>query len=246
MNGRSRRLARLMTPEGNFRMVPLDHGMSMGPVPGLADPALTAKALAAAGASCFTAHKGLVPAVADAVGGAGLLLHLSASTDVAADPNDKRIVASVDEAIRLGCDGVSLHLNLGSATEARQLEEAGRVAAACDAWGMPLVAMVYPRGPKVKDPRDPKLVAHAVRLAYELGCDAVKVPFTGTAATFQIACTAAPIPVLAAGGPDDAKGFLAAMRAAHGGGARGFSAGRNLFQQPEGARRMRELCKVFP
>ena len=246
MNGRSRRFARLTTSDGNLRMVPLDHGMSMGSLPGLADPAATAKALAAAGATCFTAHKGLIPSLAGAVGGAGLLLHLSASTDLASDPNDKRIVATVEEAIRLGCDGVSIHLNLGSATEARQLEEAGRVAAACDAWGMPLVAMVYPRGPKVKDPRAPKLVAHAVRLAYELGCDAAKVPFTGSAATFRVVCEAAPIPVLAAGGPEDAKGFLAAMRAARDGRARGFSAGRNLFQQPEGAKRMRELCKVFP
>jgi fructose-bisphosphate aldolase/2-amino-3,7-dideoxy-D-threo-hept-6-ulosonate synthase len=227
-------------------MVPMDHGISMGAPDGLADPAPAAAALAKAGATCFTAHRGLVPALAGAIGPAGLLLHLSASTDAAPDGQDKRLVATVEDALRLGCDGVSIHVNLGSLTEARQLEEAGRVAADCERWGMPLVAMVDPRGPKVKDPRDPALVAHAVRLAYELGCDAVKVPYTGTTASFRKATAAAPIPVLAAGGPHDAKGFLAAMQGAKAGGARGFSAGRNLFPQPDGARRLASLCKVFP
>ncbi len=227
-------------------MVPMDHGISMGAPDGLDDPAKIAVALAKAGATCFTAHRGLIPALAGAVGDAGLLLHLSASTDAAPDPNDKRLVATVEDALRHGCDGVSIHLNLGSLTEPRQLEEAGRVAGDCERWGMPLLAMVYPRGPNVKDPKDPLLVAHAARLAYELGCDVVKVPFTGTSASFARVVAAAPIPILAAGGPRDAKGFLDAMAAAKQGGARGFSAGRNLFAQPEGAKRMAALAKVFP
>ncbi|MEK6985753.1 MAG: 2-amino-3,7-dideoxy-D-threo-hept-6-ulosonate synthase [Candidatus Thermoplasmatota archaeon] len=246
MTGRSRRLARLATPAGSIRMVPLDHGISMGPLPGLADAAATARRLADAGATCFTAHKGLIPSLAGAVGNAGLLLHLSASTDLGPDPTDKRIVATVEEALPLGCDGVSIHINLGSLGEAQQLEDAGRVAAACDAWGMPLLAMVYPRGPKIKTPSEPALVAHAVRLAYELGADIAKVPYTGSAASFKTVSEAAPIPVLAAGGPEDPTAFLAAMRGAQKGGARGFSAGRNLFGNADGPRRLRELCKVFP
>src|SRR5918997_1776774 len=40
--------------------------------------------------------------------------------------------------------------------------------------GAPLLAMLYPRGPKVADGRRPDLVAHAAVLAAELGADLVK------------------------------------------------------------------------
>ena len=66
------------------------------------------------------------------------------------------------EAARLG-RGTSTYI--GSVTEARQLEEAGHVATACGEWGVPLVTMAYARGPKVRDPLDPSLLAHAARLA---------------------------------------------------------------------------------
>ena len=46
---------------------------------------------------------------------------------------------------------------------------------------MPLLGMIYPRGPNLKlDGNDiTKGISHAVRLAFELGCDVVKVPWTG-------------------------------------------------------------------
>ena len=136
-------------------MLPMDHGISNGPLPGLERPAELAAAAVRGGATCLTVHKGLLREVAPACRDIGLLLHLSASTDIGPDPNDKRLVATVAEAVRAGCDGVSIHVNLGSLTEARQLEDAGRVATECQEWGMPLVAMVYPRGrrPRAAAPR---------------------------------------------------------------------------------------------
>src|SRR5688572_5552618 len=153
-------------------MVPLDHGISAGPLPGLEDPRKALAAAADGGASCVTLHKGLVSLAAPFADRLGVLLHLSASSDTSPDPHDKRLVATVEEALRLGCDGVSIHVNVGSATEARQLEDAGRVATACTEWGVPLLTMAYPRGPKVTNPHDPGLLAHAARLAAELGAAA--------------------------------------------------------------------------
>ncbi|MEA3166192.1 MAG: fructose-bisphosphate aldolase / 2-amino-3,7-dideoxy-D-threo-hept-6-ulosonate synthase, partial [Thermoplasmata archaeon] len=177
------RRLRLATKSGAIVMVPLDHGVSVGPLAGLEDPRVALAAAAKGGASCVTFHKGLAPLAAPFADRLGLLLHLSASSDTAPDPHDKRLVATVEEALRLGCDGVSIHINVGSATESRQLEDAGRVATACAEWGVPLVTMAYPRGPKVKDPHDAKLLAHAARLAAELGADAVKLPYSGSTDT---------------------------------------------------------------
>lgn len=232
---------------GGILMVPLDHGVSAGPIPGLRDPGAMLEELAGAGATCTAVHKGLMAAAAPVADRVGVLLHLSASTDAAPDPHDKRLVASVEEAVRLGCDGVSVHINVGSATEARQLEELGRVSTACSEWGMPLIAMMYPRGPKVKDPHDPKLVAHAARLGAELGADAVKVPYTGSAASFAEVVQGATVPVLVAGGPTrpDFASLLKDLQAARKAGAAGVSVGRNIFQHPRPAEAMRQVARLW-
>lgn len=242
------RMGRIATAAGSIVMVPLDHGISMGPLPGLEDPAKAVRDAATGGATCITLHRGLLRAAQAATGRTGVLLHLSASTDRAPDPNDKRLVATVEEAVRAGCDGVSIHVNLGSATEARQLEDAGRVATACAEWGMPLVAMVYPRGPNVKDPRDPALVAHAARLGAELGADAVKVPYTGSHDSFRPVVQGCPVPVLVAGGAHraDSDAFLAELRDARRAGARGVSVGRNVFQSADPVKALRSIASLFP
>jgi class I fructose-bisphosphate aldolase len=240
---RTRRLERA----GQWVMVPLDHGISMGPVPGLADVRPALQAAADGGATCVTVHKGLVPLAAAFADRIGLLLHLSASSDSAPDPQDKRLVATVEEALRLGCDGVSIHVNVGSLTESRQLEDAGRVATACAEWGVPLVTMAYPRGPKVSNPHDPALLAHAARLAAELGADAVKVPYSGATDTFRDVVQGCPVPVLVAGGPRRGSfdAVLADLRGAKAAGARGASIGRNVFQHPDPQAAVAAVAKVF-
>lgn len=242
------RSRRLTTLGGSILMLPLDHGISMGPVAGLVHPAHIVQQAATAGATCITVHKGLVPHVAQHAGPMAVLLHLSASTDGAPDPQDKHLVATVEEALRLGCDGVSIHLNVGSLTEARQLEEAGRVATACNEWNVPLVTMAYPRGPKIANPHDAKLLAHAARLACELGADAVKVPYSGDAATFRDVVQGCPVPVLVAGGPkrDSFDAVLRDLQGAKSAGARGVSIGRNVFQQPDPAAALRRIAELFP
>ena len=240
---RSLRLAR----GGRWVMVPLDHGVSLGPVPGLADVRPTLRAAADGGATCVTVHKGLLPLAAPFADQLGVLLHLSASTDSGPDGHDKRLVATVGEAVKLGCDGVSIHVNVGSATEARQLEDAGRVATACNDLSVPLVTMAYPRGPKVTNPHDPALLAHAARLAAELGADAVKVPYSGDAGTFRDVVQGCPVPVLVAGGPKRGSfdALVADLRGARDAGAAGCSIGRNVFQHPDPAAAVRQLAAVF-
>src|SRR5688572_27107791 len=228
-------------------MVPLDHGISMGPVAGLADVRPALRAAADGGATCATLHKGLLPLAAPFADKLGLLVHLSASTDTGPDGHDKRLVGTVEEAVRLGADGVSIHVNVGSATEPRQLEDAGRVATHCAEWGMPLVTMAYPRGPKVTNPHDPALLAHAARLAAELGADAVKVPYSGDAETFRDVVQGCPVPVLVAGGPKkgDFKALLADLKGARKAGAAGASIGRNVFQHPDPKAAVAAVAAVF-
>ena len=44
----------------------------------------------------------------------GLIIHLSGATNLAPDPNRKVLVCSVERALKMGADGVSIHINIGA------------------------------------------------------------------------------------------------------------------------------------
>ncbi|MDT0444204.1 beta/alpha barrel domain-containing protein [Streptomyces johnsoniae] len=129
--------------------------------------------LASNGVDAVVPHKGRVPFVDPRrFAGLGLILHLSASTVHAPDPDAKCLVASVESAVRLAAEAVSVHVNLGSDDERRQIADLAAVADACTEWGLPLLAMMYPRGPRITNQRDPALRAprrDRARLVRRLG-----------------------------------------------------------------------------
>ncbi len=128
-------------------IVPMDHGVSNGPIPGLIDMGQTVNLVADGGANAVIGHVGLA-LHGHRQGGRdiGLILHLSASTMLAPDPNEKVLVNSVTNALKMGADGVSMHVNIGAESEAKMLADLGAVSVECMEWGMPLLAMMYPGG----------------------------------------------------------------------------------------------------
>ncbi len=220
-------------------IVPLDHGVSHGPIAGLSDVRRIVSEVAEGGADAVLMHKGLVRNGHRAGGrDLGLIVHLSASTDLSPTPNAKILVASVEDAIKLGADGISVHVNMGDASEGAMLADLGRTAREAAAWGMPLLAMMYARGEHIKDPFAPAVVAHTARVAAELGADIVKVPYTGNKADFAGIVASCPIPIVIAGGPkvNSPREFLQTAYEAMQAGAVGLSVGRNIFQHtyPQG------------
>ena len=92
----------------------------------------------------------------------------------------------VDEAIKLGADGISLHINVGgSLKEPDMLAKLGHIAEECDSWEMPLLAMMYPRGKNISNPIDTKQVELVTRVGAELGADIVKSVYTGDVESFS-------------------------------------------------------------
>ena len=111
------------------------------------------------------------------------------------------VLGTVEEAIRLGADAVSLHINIGAKEEPEMLQKLGMVADKCDEWSIPLVAMMYPRGENIKNPHDPEIVAHAARVGAEAGADIVKAVYTGDVDSFKKVVKSCPVPIVIAGGP---------------------------------------------
>lgn len=227
------RLDRLYRHDGErLLVVPLDHSVSDGPVTGGRRVNQLVGRLADNGADAVVLHKGALRYVDPRhFANTSLIVHLSASTAHAPDPDAKYLVASVEEALRVGADAVSVHVNLGSAQEAEQVADLGAVADACDRWNVPLLAMMYPRGPKITDPRDPGLIAHAATLAADLGADIVKTPCAYTVAEMADVTRDCPVPLIVAGGPRQASidAVLSYVDDALRGGVTGVAMGRNIF-----------------
>lgn len=235
--GKLIRMERLMNRDTKrCVIVPMDHGVSAGPLPGLEDMRHAVGQVAEGGADAVLGHKGLIRCGHRQSGrDVGLILHLSSSTDLSPAPNAKTLTASVTDALKLGADGVSMHVNLGDPTEARMLADLGRVAGEAQDWGMPLLVMIYARGPKISDPFAPGIVAHCARVAMELGADLVKVPYTGDMDSFARVVESCCVPVLIAGGPkNETTGeFLQLVADSVKAGGSGLSVGRNVFQHPK-------------
>ncbi|HTZ45664.1 MAG TPA: 2-amino-3,7-dideoxy-D-threo-hept-6-ulosonate synthase [Jatrophihabitans sp.] len=237
-SARELRLARLYRHHpSRLMIVPLDHSITDGSVVprGTTMDGLVGQ-LADASVDAIIVHKGSLRHIEPRrLRAMSVIVHLNASTFQAADPNSKYLVTGVEEALRLGADAVSMHINIGAADEREQIADLGRVANECDRWNVPLLAMMYPRGPKITNPSDPALVAHAVTVAAELGADIVKAPYAGTVAEMADVTAASPIPVVPAGGSrrDTVDGVLSFVRDALAGGAAGVAMGRNVFQSPQ-------------
>src|SRR5437667_6431002 len=95
--------------------------------------------------------------------------------------------------------------------------------------------MMYPRGPKIKNPYDVDVVKHVARVGAELGADIVKTLYTGAPETFKEVVRGCPVPVVVEGGTklDSERAALEMVEGALAGGAVGFSKVRNSCRSKE-------------
>ncbi len=248
MVGKEIRLERIIDRNSHKTVIiPMDHGVTVGPIDGLADMRATVSKVVAGGANAILMHKGMVRAGHRGTGkDVGLIIHLSAGTSISPDPNAKELVCTVEEAIKLGADAVSVHINLGAETDNQMLRQLGLVSRHCSQWQMPLVAMMYTRGVKIKDEYDVENVKLAARVGAELGADIVKVVYTGSIESFTEVVQGCPVPVVIAGGPkmDSDEDIFKMVAGALEAGAAGVSIGRNAFQHEKPDKIIEALCKM--
>ncbi len=248
MIGKEIRLERIINRNtGKTVIVPMDHGVSSGPIVGITDVKKAMAQVADGGANAVVVHKGVVAHGHRKSGpDMGLIVHLSASTTLSPEPNAKTLVCTVEEAIKLGADGVSVHVNIGNSKEKEMLADLGQVVEKASYWGMPLLVMIYPRGERIKNEYDPETIKHAARLGAELGADMVKVSYTGDADSFREVVEGCSVPVIIAGGPkmESDRAVLEMVKEAMEAGAAGISIGRNAFQHSNPSRMVAALTMV--
>lgn len=237
MIGKRIRLERIIDRKTKRSVIaPMDHGVSSGPIKGIVKIDETIEKISKGGANAVLMHKGIVSNGHRGYGSdLGLIIHLSASTSLSPDPNNKILVTTVEKAIQLGADAVSVHVNIGSETEPYMLKELGEISETCGQWGIPLLAMMYPRGQKIKNELDVELVKHAARIGSELDVDIVKTNYTGDPASFEEVVEGALVPVVIAGGPkvDTNEELLQMAKESVEVGGAGVAFGRNIFQSED-------------
>jgi 2-amino-4,5-dihydroxy-6-oxo-7-(phosphonooxy)heptanoate synthase len=247
--GRTLRLGRLFKSEETpLFLVPLDHTLTDGPFTDANQYDNLLDVLADNGVDAIAVHKGRLGLLRSGVyAKLSVIVHVSASTKYAPDPNYKYQVGDAEECLRRGADAVSIHVNLGSITEDHQIRMMASMAEACDRVGLPLLAMIYPRGPGVKDHPPLETLLHAASLAVDLGVDIVKLPLAGCSVQDMTQIVNwCPIPVLAAGGAkvsDQEFGTFAANVIKSG--ARGLASGRNIFTAADPTAKVREVRRIL-
>lgn len=224
----------------------MDHGISNGAIEGLEDPLDTIYKCDPHGLTSIIINKGILRALPKPIK-AGILVHFSSSTSLSLAPNRKMLTGTVKEAVALGADGVSLHINIGGKEEPEMLEQLGLTASHCHRWGMPLLAMMYPRGENIKNPHDPEIVSHVARIGAECGADIVKTLYTGDVDSFAKIVKSTPVPIVIAGGPKAKTDMdiLQMTQDAMTAGAKGVTYGRNIFAHKTPEKMVQALADII-
>lgn len=206
MLGKEVRMSRLVNQKSNKMMaITVDHATSRGiaSLTGLHDIQSTIDKILIGRPDAMTLTKGIAErCMYQHAGEVAMLMKISNYSPVA--PTKDTIFGTVDEAIRMGADAVSMGCMTLGDYQGEQFEAIGRVAEECMRKGMPLIGHVYPKGESV--PADKRAswenIAYCVRSACELGMDIVKTTYTGDPDSMAkaIACVPSSFRVVIQGG----------------------------------------------
>ena len=177
--GKEIRYNRIVNPEtGKMVLIPLDHGVIMGPLSGIEDPTQTVAQVVAGGANGVIINAGIAHSVYQAyMNRCGAVLNL---TNIITSDNDLTLISTVEYALQQGADAISVQVMVGSKHERHMLENVRIVADQCSRWGLPLLAMMYPTDELLQE-RGHEVELLAARAGAELGADIVKTSYTGLA-----------------------------------------------------------------
>ena len=165
-------------------VVAMDHAQGMGVPPGLEDPAATLDKILDGADGIMTSY-GVIKHYRDRlIGRIPTFLRLDGGPSVYRGEwlraNEWMLFHSVEDARRLGVDGVCLMGFMGAPVETITYEIVGRVVGECAADGLPVMVEALPcLADKIPDPMDADAMASASRIAFELGADVIKTYYPG-------------------------------------------------------------------
>lgn len=142
--GKKLRLRRLFS-RGRALVVPIDHGMTLGPVQGLEDAPGIVRTIASGPADGLLVSAGLVQHVVGELGTLFVAVRIDGAGTALGPPVDTLLpVTRVPTLVKMGADACCSFTLVGHSGEARSLQALGEIATQCCEWGLPLIAEILP------------------------------------------------------------------------------------------------------
>jgi fructose-bisphosphate aldolase, class I len=239
MAGSQIRWNRFIHPSSGLGLlVPIDHGLTLGPVQGLQDLDAIGRWAGHRAITGLIAHKGMVARLGrkGLLPRGGLMVHLTGMTSMAPAPDRKELLTSVQSAMRIGADAVSLQINFDGQNDSHNLVLLGSVVDQALAYELPVLTMLYDTVPQQARDARVKRMRHLMRVAIELGTDALKLaaPASRDEMAALLDGVTAHTPVFFAGGSicsdEQLLSLAECVVTEHAG---GLCVGRNVFQRSD-------------
>lgn len=249
MSSKNHRLNHIFKEDGRTFIVAVDHGNGFNVLPYMQDPGKVIKELAHNGADAFLATVGLVDKYADSFLDKGVILRLDGGQSMLGG-HDKPLksIVTVEDALRLGADGVITMGFPGSKWEADYLENLAKNISDCNKWGMPLVAEMLPRGFEGgEDSRTSENITFACRMGVEMGSDIIKTVYPGSQDEFKrlVDSVYAPVVILGGNAKVGEEKLLRDIKDSIEVGGAGVAMGRNIWRNENPGRLAAAISKVI-
>lgn len=249
LNVKVARLRRIIDQGSNRSVIiPLDHGITYGQLNGIQNLRKFVYSIEKTDVDALIMHKGMLQNVVDILPrNIATIMHLSGSVNFSFDSHVKVLVGSVKEAIQLGADGVSIHVNMGCKDDSRMLSDLGKISEQCNRWNMPLLVMMYPIYSKneIDEKEQLRITMHSIRICEELGADMVKVACIPGMENMKELIQSVHIPILIAGGEKmEEAPFLNRIISLMDAGISGVTIGRNIFQSECPEKIIGKICDI--
>ncbi|MDY6773645.1 MAG: aldolase [Candidatus Nanohaloarchaea archaeon] len=238
--------------DGKLLLLAYDHGMEHGPSdfeehPASADPETIFRLAGSEYVTGLAVQKGVAEKYySDYSEDVNLVLKLNGVTSLREGKPYSALNCSVDYAEEIGADAVGYTIYPGSEREGEMFETFGMVQERARELGLPVLLWSYPRGGKVEDDTDPKIVKYAARLGLELGADVAKVkhPGSGEAAEEAVRAAGKTDLVLSGGAKSGDLEFLEDVGTVMDAGFKGIAVGRNVWQRENPREYLEAVGKV--
>jgi fructose-bisphosphate aldolase, class I len=255
----SARLKKLFNPaNGRSITIPMDHGFYRGNIKGLEDPWRVLEMLIEEKIDATLLSFGLGKITN------GLFLAKDAPARILAmDATLQSIVpgeyqgildfdmfCTIEQALKWGFDAVKVLLiwGLDPEIQMKEIRNIGELVAQCDRWDMPVMIepVLWGKNIPPNKKNDPDTIAHAARIALEMGADILKVPYTGDVGHFRSLTERLRVPVVILGGAgmETTEQVLQTALDSVRGGGKGVVFGRNVWQNGKVKEIIRGLKEV--
>ena len=229
----TRRLNRIFSPNGRTLIVATEHAAIFGPGKGTENPAETINQVVAGGASAVMTSFGIAKHFVTELAPVGLILRSDGAPTIIGPDEPAPVWFGVEEALRLGADGICISAFPGHFTEQASLNNLATIAREAHKWGIALQGEMVPGGmTAAPETRTVENVALAARLGCELGADWVKVPYVDGFETVIRGCYK-PVVILGGSKRSSIHEVFTEVRAALDAGAAGVTMGRNIWESDD-------------